>query len=154
MIPELGPSRAQVARMRGNITTLILAGQRRRRRRARIALAATAGLVAASLTAGIVLSAIPDDVVAGTYLCFETDDPNSVPHGMPYPMDLEVPDTTAEQVSAAILLCAIAFEREQIVAPDPTVCRLVDRRLGVFPNVERLDDDAFCSALGLLQPED
>ena len=154
MTRDLGPSRSQVARMRGNITTLILAAQRRRRRRARLALSATAGIVAASLTVGVVIHVLPDEIVAGAYVCFTADDPRSVSHGMPYPLDLEPPQTTEDQVAAALDACAVAFAREGVSAPDPTVCRLGDLRLGVFPNIERLDGDAFCSSVGLLQPED
>jgi hypothetical protein len=154
MTHDLGPSRAQIARMRGNITALIREAQRRRRRRARVALGATAAVVAASLTAGIVASVLPDEVVAGAYVCFETDDPAAVAHGMPFPVDLDPPTTTEDQVDAALLLCAIAFERERIDARAPTACRLPDLRLGVFPNVERRGDREFCSSLGLLTPED
>lgn len=154
MSRELGPSRAQISRMRGNITNLILSAQRRRRRRARIALVATAGVVAASLTAGIVIRTLPDEVVAGTYLCFEADDPQAFAHGMVYPVDLTPPTSVDGQVSAALLLCATVFERENILAPDPTACRLTDLRIGVFPNLERWDDDAFCTSLGLLVPTD
>lgn len=154
MTHDLGPSRAQIARMRGNITTLIREAQRRRRRRARVALGATAAVVAASLTAGIVASVLPDEIVAGAYVCFEADSLDATPHGMPYPVDLTPPTTTAGQVEAALLLCAIAFEREGVEAPDPTVCRLPDLRLGVFPNLDRRDDREFCSSLGLLDPED
>ncbi len=154
MTGDLGPSRAQIARMRGNITALILESRRRRRRHARLALGATAAAVAAVLTAGIVERVFPDEIVAGAYVCYTADSTGSAAHGMPYPLDLEPPSTTQGQVDAALLLCGLAYAREGVDAPDPTACRLPDLRLAVFPNVARLEHHAFCTSVGLLHPED
>ncbi len=153
MTGDLGPSRAQIARMRGNITTLIVAEQRRQRRQLRLALSATAAVVAASLMLGVAAT-LPERITAGTYVCFTADDTGSAAHGMPYPLDLEPPDTIDGQVAAAIIVCGLAYEREGVEAPAPTVCRLADLRLAVFPNLERRDRDGFCAALGLLDPRD
>lgn len=153
--PRLGPSPAQIDRMRRNIGDLIAARRRERSRRVRTSVivgAAAAALVVSA--ASIVVVAMPPEVTAGSYACFTDDDLGATTHTIGYPDDLERPQTTADQVAAAVELCAVAFHANGLEPPaDPTVCRLADLRLGVFPNAARLDDEALCTSLGLAVPE-
>lgn len=147
--PPLGPSPAQIRLMGHNIAAEIAARRVRRRRHARIAIAAAGLAIGLVVTAaGIRVATAPADVQMTGYSCYQADDPRGISDSIGYPDDIE-PPTAAERVDAAIEMCLIAFGHNGVHAPDPTVCELPDLRLGVFPNTFRVEDTELCRSLGL-----
>jgi hypothetical protein len=151
MSAPLGPSPAQITIMGHNIEARIVAATARRRRQVRFTIAAAAVSVGVALTAaGIGVATVPPDVQAASFSCFSADDLRSTPVGVDAVDGVE--HEGAARVAAALAACGVIFGLDGIQAPDPTACELADLRIGVFPNVEEIDADEFCGALGLGRP--
>lgn len=150
--PPLGPSPAQITFMGHNIAARIAALRARRRRRTRLAIVGSVVAVGVALTAaGIAVATAPADVRATTFTCFTADDPGSTSVSMSL-LDEQVGLEGDELVAAVLESCDIAFGMSGVTTPAPTACELADGRLGVFPNLPRLDPVAFCTSLGLGRP--
>lgn len=152
--PKLGPSPAQIAMMGHNIQAQLGDRARRRRRRTRgLALGIGLGLlIGGSVTAAAlavrpapaeqiryVVDCYPAPAVSADFgrVLFLPEENDDVPFGSEF----------------ALMQCIRTYEREQIDAPNPTVCELADLRLGVFPNPEAIPREQFCVALGLHAPD-
>lgn len=149
----LGPTPAQVARMRRGVADKILARTRRARRQRRVVIASSAVAIVGLVTASAVVTTLPRQI-QGNFSCYAADSLDATAHSISYPGDLVPPEDIAEQAAAAIELCRIAYRQNRVPVPDdPVVCRLPDLRLGVFPDEQSLGDRALCAALGLPLPQ-
>lgn len=152
--PKLGPSPAQIAMMGHNIQAQLDDRARRRRRRTR-GLALGVGLallIGGSVTAAaLAVRPAPDEQIRYLVDCYPT--PAITPDDFGRVLFLpEENDDVPFGSEFALMQCLRAYEREQIDAPNPTVCELADLRLGVFPNPEDIPQEQFCVALGLHAP--
>jgi len=149
--PQLGPTPSQITMMGHNISARIVAAKARRRRQVRVTVAAGAVALGLGITAaGIGVATAPPATRASMFSCYPADDLGSSPTGIDA-FDGIVPEST-ERVAAALAACDYVFGVNGVPTPDPTACELPDLRLGVFPNVERVDDEEFCTSLGLGLP--
>lgn len=150
---DLGPSPAQIDRMRRKVGDGIATVARRRAHLRRAASGIGAIAIAAAVTAGTLNAGFKNDPTDGLYLCHLVDARDTVITGIGYPIDLVPPPAGSEEaVATAIEMCEASYERLGVDAPDPAVCNLFDNRLAVFPNSKGLENDAFCDWIGLPGP--
>lgn len=144
---ELGPSAAQIALMGQRIDAGTRRIDRVRRVRTRIAVgAAVLGLAAAITGAAVAIAAAGAPEQARVFDCHLTADPAGEAGRIWF--DDQGLDA-GSRVELAVTLCADRYALLGETVPQPTACELPDLRLAVFPNVERLDEEAFCASLGL-----
>lgn len=149
---SLGPSPAQIARMRRGVADRIVARARRVRRRRRLVVLSSAVAIVGLVTASAVVNTLPRQI-QGTFACHVADSLDATTHSISYPLDLPPPEDVTEQVAAAVELCELAYRINRVpVPPDPAVCRLPDLKLGVFPDADGVGDAALCASLGLALP--
>lgn len=149
--PLLGPSHAQITMMGHNISARIVAARARRRRQIRLTIAAGAVTVGVALSAaGIGVATAPPAVQETVFSCFPVDNPGSTVASISALDGLA--HEGADRVHAALEACTYLYGFNGVQSPDPTACELPDLRLGVFPNLEKVDDEEFCRSLGLGLP--
>lgn len=146
-VHEIGPSPAQIALMGQRIDAGARRIDRRRRIQTRIALgAAVLGLASAVTGAAVAVAAAGAAEQARVFDCHLTADPAG-DAGRIWFDDQGI--DPGSRVDLAVALCADRYELLGESVPFPTACELPDLRLAVFPNVDRLEEEAFCASLGL-----
>jgi hypothetical protein len=150
---DVGPSAAQIARMRRKIDDRVAAVERGRFRRRRALVGVVAVAAATTIAAAQLNAAFTPEETAGLYICHLVDVRDTETHGITYPLDLMPPRAgTDEEVDAAIEMCGMIYAQFGLPVPDPAVCRLFDGRVAVFPNEAGRENGDFCSWIGLPGP--